>query len=57
MQEKILVGSFWYTADIVHQAAGDQQNQRRREAVTNGSDEAEEHQQIIYAVCMDENGA
>lgn len=57
MQEKILGGSFWYTADIVHQAAGDQQNQRSSEAVTNGSDEAEEHQQIVYAVCMDENGA
>lgn len=43
-------------ADVVHQAAADEQDQRSREAIPNSSEEAEGHQQLVGGVSMHKDG-
>lgn len=44
-------------ADVVHQAAADEQDQRIQEAIADGSEEAEAHQQLVGGVGVHEDGA
>ena len=43
------------TTNVVHQLTSDKQSQRQRQPITNGSDEAKDHQHHIYTVRMHED--